>query len=198
MLNLMVGVVNNIYVGFKQNINKVVIQMLNLKLIDNKVSEDIQIDPYIPIKIKFGRWNLANEETKYWRTGDFKKSLLEVGIASKSGVIRSITLVEAEHINLDSERIINYTVDTQSGVPVFDMSSWENSNRIDENGLLQVNFCERCLQIIFSENEIRTQVINERVKFGLDVNGGLCFIEVINLSEKEKYELKDSLQFLIS
>lgn len=172
--------------------------MLKLKLIDNKVSEDIQIDPYIPIKIKFGKWNLVNEETKYWRTGDFKKSLLEVGIASKGGIIRSLTLVEAESINLDSERIINYTVDTQSGIPVFDLSSWENSNRIDENGFLQVNFCERCLQIIFSDNEIRTQVVNERVKFGLDENGELCCIEVINLSDKEKYELKDSLQFLIN
>ena len=62
--------------------------MLKVLRLDKVIQERIFIDQYKPIKIKLGSWSIINEKIIYWRIGDFKKSLAEVGIASKSGLIR--------------------------------------------------------------------------------------------------------------
>ncbi len=79
--------------------------MLNVTKVSNSVSEKIEVDQYIPIKIVWGKWNIFSEETLYWRTGDFKKSLIEIGIASRSGVIRSLTVVHSDKINYNKDKI---------------------------------------------------------------------------------------------
>lgn len=59
----------------------------------------VEVDLYIPLTIEFGTWNLSEEPTIYWRTGDFKKSLIEIGVGKDLGDIRSITLTVCENVN---------------------------------------------------------------------------------------------------
>ncbi|MES9717656.1 hypothetical protein [Bacillus safensis] len=65
-----------------------------LKVTEYKDSQSINIeyDLYTPINIEFGSWNISKEPTIYWRTGDFKKSLIEIGIAKftrQKAILRS-------------------------------------------------------------------------------------------------------------
>lgn len=61
----------------------------------------IEFDVYTPINIEFG--NISEDKTVYWRTGDFKKSLIEIGFAQKTGEIRSITLTLCENVYKSKE-----------------------------------------------------------------------------------------------
>lgn len=57
-----------------------------LKIVEYKErqSANIEYDIYTPINIEFGTWNISKEPTIYWRTGDFKKSLIEIGLGKYS------------------------------------------------------------------------------------------------------------------
>lgn len=56
----------------------------------------VQTDYYIPLKVKIPRE--SGEVPSYWRTGDFRHSLVEVGLDPRSGrlVTVTVTLVHAE------------------------------------------------------------------------------------------------------
>ena len=71
-----------------------------LRVIDKGAVQNISIeyDLYIPINIKFGIWNVLLEPTIYWRTGDLKKSLIEIGFGKIKNEIRSITLVICDKV----------------------------------------------------------------------------------------------------
>ncbi len=32
----------------------------------------VEFDVYTPINIEFGNWDISEDKTVYWRTGDFK------------------------------------------------------------------------------------------------------------------------------
>src|SRR5699024_12551131 len=78
-----------------------------LKVTDFEVTEPVNIeyDVYTPINIEFGTWNKSKEPTLYWRTGDFKKSLIEIVLGKSTGSIRSITLTLSESVSM-VERLI--------------------------------------------------------------------------------------------
>ncbi|MBW3701945.1 MULTISPECIES: hypothetical protein [Bacillus] len=53
-----------------------------LRVTEYKDSQPINIenDLYTPINIEFGNWNISKEPTIYWKTEDFKKFLIKIGI----------------------------------------------------------------------------------------------------------------------
>ena len=65
---------------------------------------DIQTDYYIPLKVKIP--GSSREVPAYWRTGDLRHSLVEVGLDQGSGRLTSVTvtLVHAEHTSEASLR----------------------------------------------------------------------------------------------
>lgn len=56
--------------------------MMMLRVTKYKDSQPINIenDLYTPINIEFGSWNISKEPTIYWKTEDFKKFPIKIGI----------------------------------------------------------------------------------------------------------------------
>lgn len=66
--------------------------MLQFSFLSKPLKEDINIDIYIPLNIKWNTNLPLGESNLYWRSGDLKTSLIEIGLEPNNGVINSITL----------------------------------------------------------------------------------------------------------
>ena len=62
--------------------------MLKLRKVEEPMKHLIEFDIYVPIKIRVGHWDMSKDHTLYWRTGDFEKSLIEIGLGSETGILR--------------------------------------------------------------------------------------------------------------
>ena len=168
-----------------------------LKVTEYKESQSVNIEyeVYTPINIEFGSWNISKEPTIYWRTGDFKKSLIEVGIGKYTGNIRSITLTlcenvhKMENLNLDMNNITLI-----KGLPNFQIEEYDDKTYIDENGELNVFIGIDKVLISFSKNHTVFIVQNDTVGFALDKNKTVCGIIVSGMLEHEKKILEDALK----
>ncbi|CQR57004.1 hypothetical protein [Paenibacillus riograndensis] len=170
--------------------------MLNVRKLANIVEELLEIDPYIPIKIRWGKWNEILDPTIYWRTGDFKKSLIEIGISSESGLIRTVTVVHSDKIISDSTGI-NWPDIVQEGTPIFKVSNWPENGRLDENGAFEIWLSKTEVNLVLSKNTIVKKVISGRVCFGLDSCSNVCLVSVCTLSDEEEMQVKDTLEYMI-
>lgn len=156
---------------------------------------NIEFDLYIPINIEFGTWNISKEPTIYWRTGDFKKSLVEIGVGKYTGKIRSITLTLCENVNNTENFNFNMEdINLIDGVPIFQIEKFNNTTYIDEKGKLNVCIGTDKVLISFSENKIVTIVENDNVGFAIDNNNLVCSIIVSGMIEHEKNMLEDALK----
>lgn len=171
--------------------------MLNISKLNDRIPEIIEADPYIPIKIKWGKWNELEESTVYWRTGDFKKSLIEIGIASESGLIRSITVVTADKIFFDIKKFI-LSENLKNATPSFSIGYWKQNRRLDENGLLEIHYNDNEINIVLSTNTITQTIVSGKVCFGLDSSSNLCVISVLQPSQEEMLQIKDTLEYMNS
>ncbi|WP_231928966.1 hypothetical protein [Brevibacillus sp. SKDU10] len=93
--------------------------------------ETLELDDHIPFN---AYWKTPFAfPIQYWRTGDLKESFIEIGINSESGELLSITLLLLPSVFngsptfLDGQKAID-----QSGIPVFDMSAWEDIKYIEQ------------------------------------------------------------------
>lgn len=168
-----------------------------LKVTEYKESQSINIeyDVYTPINIEFGTWNISKEPTIYWRTGDFKKSLIEIGVGKYIGNIRSITLTlsekvhKMENLNLDMKNITLI-----KGIPNFQVGEYADKTYIDENSKLNTYIGIDKVLISFSENDIVSIVQNDNVGFALDINKMVCGFILSGMLEHEKNILEEALK----
>ncbi len=121
-------------------------------------------DPYIPIDLKLGIWSEPIENTVYWRTGDFKKNLLEVGIGSGKKELRSITLVAWERKIVEITRQpVPSGGKREEGCPIFEFGYAETM--VDEKSQLRIFLGDQAISILFSDPPIHSIMKNERVDF---------------------------------
>lgn len=167
-----------------------------LKVIDYKDSQPINIeyDLYTPINIEFGSWNISKEPTIYWRTGDFKKSLIEIGLGKYTGNIRSITLTLSENVHkMESLKLDMEDINMVKGVPSFQIEESNDNTYIDEKGKLDVYIGKDRVLISFSENDAVSILQNDTVGFVLDKEEVVCGILISGMLEHEKKTLEDAL-----
>lgn len=167
-----------------------------LKVIDYKDSQPINIeyDLYTPINIEFGSWNISKEPTIYWRTGDFKKSLIEIGLGKYTGNIRSITLTLSENVHkMESLKLDMEDINMVKGVPSFQIEESNDNTYIDEKGKLDVYIGKDRVLISFSENVAVSILQNDTVGFVLDKEEVVCGIIISGMLEHEKKTLEDAL-----
>ena len=168
-----------------------------LKVTEYKENQSINIeyDIYIPINIEFGTWDISKEPTIHWRTGDFKKSLIEIGVGKYTGNIRSITLIltenvhKMENLNLDMKNITLI-----KGIPNFQVEAYDDKTYIDENSKLNVYIGIDEVLILFSENDIVSIVQNENVGIALDKDQMVCGVIVSGMLEHEKNILEEAFK----
>ena len=152
------------------------------------------IDYYVPISIEVGEQNnFINEDTIYWRTGDIEKSLLEIGIGEKSGILRSITLTAIE--NVSSKQVDLSRIQVKTGTPVFRIDSMECKTIYDYIHLFEVPLESSVISIVLDDISSCELVIKlDRVKLGITNRGELCIIQIERLTDVEYRELKDSFK----
>ncbi len=170
--------------------------MIMLKVTEYKDSQPINIeyDLYTPINIEFGSWNISKEPTIYWRTGDFKKSLIEIGIGKYTGSLRSITLTLSENVHkMESLKFDLKDINIIKGVPNFQVEEYNDMTYIDEEGQLDVYIGIDNVLISFSENDALSILQNDTVGFALDKDRVVCGIIISGMLEHEKKTLEDAL-----
>ncbi|MCY7917277.1 hypothetical protein [Bacillus vallismortis] len=153
----------------------------------------VEFDVYTPINIEFGKWDISEDNTVYWRTGDFKKSLIEIGFAQKTGEIRSITLTLCESVYRSKEWNIE-NIETIKGVPVLSVDRQQNETYIDEKGILNVYITDKTVYIQFSAHEIESLIENNHVLFCLDSDDNVCGVIINDVGVKEINILEEALK----
>lgn len=168
-----------------------------LKVTDFEVTEPVNIeyDVYTPINIEFGTWNISKEPTLYWRTGNFKKSLIEIGLGKYTGSIRSITLTLSEDVSMVESLILERkNINVIKGKPKFYIEDYSDMTYVDEKGSLKVLIGIDNVLISLSENVPESVIQNDNVGFVLDKNKIICGIMVSDMLKREKNILEDALK----
>jgi hypothetical protein len=167
--------------------------MLKVSKIIPPIKEEIEIDEYIPLKV---RWHPVEyiEERVYWYTGDLEKSLFEVGVAKDSGEIHSLTIVGVGNISfLAEDRPACGNI--EKGMPVFSTSEWTGQKHVNEAGMFEIQCCNDGVILFLSNNHVVKEILSGRISFGLDKEMNVCKIYIRNLSDDEKYRIEDSLKW---
>ncbi|MBI9051511.1 MAG: hypothetical protein JEZ00_18960 [Anaerolineaceae bacterium] len=168
--------------------------MIKISVDNKKIKETITIDPYIPIDVKWEHWDEVLENTKYCRFGDFKHSLLEIGVGSISGQIRTLTLVEVKEIDIGKSKYSLKTPICKFGVPILNAAGWIGLNKLDVNCKLSVSTFESELLIFLGDSEPVKYFQSGRIIFGVDESNILCRIIVYKLTIDEINDLNNSLR----
>ena len=167
--------------------------MLKIFGYEEMKKENVEFDIYVPINIEFGKWNVSDEPTIYWRTGDFSSSLIEIGFGKYKKDIRSVTLTICKNVyEIDNcnENIFNKI----KGCPIFELENINDEIFIDEKGEIKIYIGRTSVSIIFSDNKISYYLENSNVDFYLDSNKSLIGLRVNNISDDNKAILKKALK----
>ena len=170
-----------------------------LLIIDNikEMNEKITIDPYIPLEVQWGDEALQYSYKNYWRTGDLERSFFEIGIDSRNGGVRSLTLILAgDDIFFNgNQKIDTSNYRSSSGLPVFDIENWPVSGIKDEANDFKLYLSGNSLQLLFLEHQ-QTDVIltSGRVRFLVSTEGELIGIQIVQLSNEELGQLEAALK----
>lgn len=122
-----------------------------------------------------------------FRTGDFRRSLLEIGVDPLTGAICRITLTSIDGLSRDSEISAEPEVEMNS-LPCIDLDQWpKDSTRLDMENTVTAALSNNRLQIRLGE--IRKfhsfPFRNGRVCFYEDNNHSIYRIDVLDLSCQE-------------
>ena len=183
------------------SISEEVIFMLKLSGITQKNNIiGIDIDVYVPLTIEWRSYN--SSYVIYWRSGDLKKSLIEVGLHGLTGNIASLTLTQVSRVDLVGKQK-TYSdfenVEIVNGSPVFNIDDWSTAGSvdnlskeiemIDEKIDFLVILSETYISILFDERKEPKKIIESgNVLFEITDNDYLSKIYVLNLSP-DKYRV---------
>ena len=147
----------------------------------------VRCDGTVPIVLRFNGYTGPLEfAPKYWRTGNFKNTLIEVGVNPTSGELCKIVLTLLPPRR--SERAFTKSPPKTSGVPCVSLSQWkDDKERIDVEQEVIWTLVERELTIVFGsvETSILKGIVCDRMTFLIDQFQELSGFQVSNLSEQE-------------
>ncbi len=176
--------------------------MVKVSIIDTSIKETVIIDPYIPINVKFGHFEIWEEPAHYIRFGDFRHSMLEVGFGSENGTIRSINLIGAKEIYIEKETHLEKELDfeiknCEDGLIVFNVEDYVDKKTTDIKSELVVTTYKNDIALSFSNDELVRFVQNGKVKFGLNQLDEICCFIVSDLNEGQMEKLNWCLGYML-
>lgn len=161
--------------------------MLQLLGISQSHNEIIDVDSYVPLNVEWNFPKKLGSATYYWSAQDQSDTILEIGINSTDGLIRSITLVNALKIErLDRE--LNLPADCQEGLPLFNTNhTWSETGYKIYQTNMRICLTKNKLHIIFqSPNPTVFHMKCRRILFGADEQLYLTYISVDSLTTSER------------
>ena len=149
---------------------------------------EIECDGYTPLVARFGGYSgPISWAPKYWRTGNFERSLLEIGVNPLSGEVCAIDLVAIDKFR--DKLTLNIQPCSETGIPVTSLSQWSDDLKtIDVKQEIIGSLVDRELTVIFGEAEsaICKEVTCGRFAFFLD---GLTDLRGFRVKELTPSEL---------
>jgi hypothetical protein len=152
----------------------------------------VYVDKYVPFKVLVESGDLS--PPYYWRAGDGRVSLIEIGLSSSSGAIRSITLtsIGSDQVFRANSNVLEAKVPEVNGLPAFDMSYWSFGNCFSNIFLDEIPFNIRLLtgsDYVSLEFEKVAKpdrfVTNRNIRFGIAANGELSTIDLLGLTQQQ-------------
>lgn len=91
----------------------------------------LEIDEYVPIAAEV--FHQDDAPTLYWRAKPNAKTLVEVGLSSESGRLRSVTLPSIDGAMIIEDKACREVPKQYegNGVPCFDLAGWQASDDFD-------------------------------------------------------------------
>ncbi len=158
--------------------------------------EEIIIDPYIPIKVKFGNFYSWEDITHYLRFGDFKHSMLEIGYSAEKGIIHSIALVGVKNIFLN--KVYNYKIENcEEGIIKFNVEEFAKKYTTDIKSELAIYTSNNEIIISLCADNATKFIQNGKVKFGLNQTCDLCCIIINCSNDAEMYKFNWCLESML-
>jgi hypothetical protein len=156
----------------------------------------VEFDVYVPCKIRFGSWDMSKEHTLYWRMGDFEKSLIEIGIGSMTGILRSFTLTEAGKIIEKNDSFLNINCKIYEGIPVFSTEDFPSNGFKDYINQFEVLLGQNNVTISIRKNVFPNKLISlDRILFGVDKDDYLSFLTLSQINSNEMKVLREGLNY---
>ena len=90
----------------------------------------LQVEDYLPISVRCAE--IASLTPLYWRTGDFKKSLLEISMNQNTGAICKVTVTLVGNYSRTELEGFRDAIAVESRLPVCDISEGPNDRFKDE------------------------------------------------------------------
>ncbi|WP_336355521.1 hypothetical protein [Pseudomonas granadensis] len=150
----------------------------------------VEIDEYVPLIVRFG--SSRDSLPLYWRAGNGKTSLLEIGLNRYTGQIINVTVVAAGSVKMEGwkARVDGFILDV--GIPAFKLERWGaggsySDNYIDDFSVefeLVVGVDEACI-LLGKRQDIDRVVENGCVSFGFSSSGELLSILISCLRPNE-------------
>jgi hypothetical protein len=151
-----------------------------LKVVGVKESSParIELGEYVLLNVEFDNERLPAAPF-YWRTGDFLRSLVEVGINRRSGALAKVGLVVYGESALLSNEAEYWEYVSIVGIPLLNVDDWPADRYKDEPGYLAVAESNTCLLISFSPDKTVDSVCeSDGVRFGVNSNRDLTWIAI--------------------
>lgn len=169
---------------------------MKIKNFNQKIQETISYEEYIPIDIKWMLPIKKPEGTVNIRYGNLNDSFLEIGVSGTTGLIKYVTLVDANEIFWNSSYIIKHAK-CEHGHPMFEKELLENKRTIDLDKMIEIHVMQNSIAVLVSNDEINKYIVSDRVKFGINNNEELCCIVISSLNDQEINWIKNELSYML-
>jgi hypothetical protein len=162
---------------------------MNLSSLLPESGVQIECDGYVPLIAR--SVGCTAFPLQYWRTGDFKKSLIEVGVDPSNGAICKITVTSLAGIGSHAFQMADLSA-TQAGLPCISLEDWAGSSRKDVEQPVEATLIGNRLVLQFGpqRGQLTTAIRNGRVVFQIDQSRIISGIEILELSTKELEEFR--------
>ena len=168
--------------------------MLQVKDIHIVSRISLEIDEYIPLSLKCS--DSPIDLPLYWRTGNFTKSLITVGLNPTTGAIYSVTVTQIERLEELREDFDGDLQHSLSGVPACEIGGWPSDRYKDEPGLFAVSIREQSVFVEFGcpvKPLVQYQAGN--VTFYVDANSNLFALRFSGIKEVDMERIVSSVGY---
>jgi len=172
-----------------------------LKVIGKLDPEDssLTVDEYVPVSFRCP--SVSSVPSVWWRTGNLKTSLLEIGISNSIKAIYDVTAVILPEVSIrhsSFDDLVQGSPEEISGLPLVDIADLADDDRIvyaDEPHELISYFEGDSLYIWFEEITVVSKYYKTgRIAFGVNALNEICCVRADSLSSFEIDMIKPTIE----
>lgn len=147
-------------------------------------------DEYIPLEV---RWDGPVKDRVYWRGGDHRRSLVEVGLLAESGRMSTITVVLAgDRLDSPSDPLPAPIRLPETGLPICDLGPLKGKHYLDVASPFTFVVRPDSLSIWFASPEtVESELDCLPVRFHLSEKREIIGFSVLGLTDVETRRLKE-------